>query len=225
MTALSLTLGIHMARKVDLEKNKFHLLAVSVAADLSDVKAEGEAISLEAMNAKVLVARAGTMALGFRPLTDFMVELADDTIRLVNEIEFEALAVSLQAVERLRTLNAVNQAQRALVLAEGAPVKHIGGLNVFVKKALDLDNARVEQLLDHAVHLTSLLEEISEQMIAACAVASSARIEAAAIEPRYSASFNSVSTNLQRCAEAVLKKVKASHSLLSQALNMTGNYQ
>lgn len=209
-----------MALNVDLEKNKFHLLAVSVAAELSAVKEEGEAISLEAMNAKVLVARAGTMALGFRPLTDFMVKLADDTIRLVREIEFEALAVSLQAVERLRSLSAVRQVERALELSDGAPVNRRADIKDQVRRATGRDDNRVEQLLDHALHLTKLLDEISEQMVAAGAVASSARIEAAAIDHRYSESFKSVAAKLDLSAEKVLKKVKVSHRQLSRALDI-----
>lgn len=212
-----------MVRQIDLEKSKFHLLAVSIAADLADVKAQGEAISLEAMNAKVLVARAGNMALGFRPITDFMVQLADGTIRLVREIEYEALAVSHQAVERLRTLNAARMARQAVELSEQKKAKFRMDLVPFLQQTVRRDEDTVEHLLGRARNLTKLLDEIAEQMIAASAISSSARIEAAAIDKRYSQSFQSVSVKLEQCSVAVLSKVKANLSLLTHALDLQRN--
>ncbi|MEX0298292.1 MAG: hypothetical protein AB3N28_04430 [Kordiimonas sp.] len=212
-----------MARHIDLEKSKFHLLAVCIAADLADVKEQGEAISLEAMNAKVLFARAGNMALGFRPITDFMVQLADNTIRLVREIEREALAVSHQAVERLRTLNAVRMARKAIELGDAHKARFRGDLEPFLRCTVNHDEETVKELLGHARMLTKLLDEIAEQMIAASAISSSARIEAAAIDTRYSQSFQSVSEKLEQCSVAVLGKVKSNLNLLNHALDLQRN--
>jgi len=208
-----------MVHAVDLEKIKFHLLAVSVAADLSDVKAQGEAISLEAMNAKVLVARAGSMGLGFRPITDFMVQLAEDTIRLVREIEAEALAVAHQAVERLRTANAVKLARKAEAISRSTNAKWGDQLRIFVEQVNARDQQTVSELLGHAQRLTKLLDEIASQMLAARAVSSSIRIESATIEARHSQSFQSVANNLQDCSSSVLTKVKSNLRTLNRALN------
>jgi hypothetical protein len=209
-----------MVQKIDLERTQFHLMAVTVAAELANVKEQGEAISLEAMNAKVLVARAGNMALGFKPLTDFMVELADSTISLVREIEKEALAVSHQAVQRLRTSNAVRQARRALSISERSGANTGGPLKAFVKVVENQDDLAVDALLEHAFHLTKLLDDIAEKMLGAGAVASSIRIEAAAVDVRFSQSFSSVSDNLQRCSEAVLSIVKLNQNVLKRALKI-----
>lgn len=201
------------------EKANFHLLAVSIAADLSDVRLHGEAISLEAMNAKVLVARAGTMALGFRPLTDFMMRLADNTIRLVQEIDAEALAVSHQAVSRLRTLNAVNMAMKAHSLSQASGARFREGIQGFVDHISEQDFQAEAKVLQRARHLMKLLEEIAEQMVAAGAISSSSRIEAAAIDERYSKSFQSVADKLEQCSTAVLSRVKANLALLMYAIN------
>ena len=208
-----------MAHSINLEKSKFHLLAVNVAAELSAVKAHGEAISLEAMNAKVLVARAGSMAMGFRPLTDFMVKLAEDIVHLVSEIELEALSVAHQAVTRLRTSNAVKLAERSLALSNAHEAKYRSDLPHFVETVRNRDAATVDRLLSHAYTLTKLLDEIVEQMLAASAVSSSIRIEAAAIDERYSASFHKVSTNLHEFSSAILTTVKNNLNVLNRALN------
>jgi len=204
---------------LDLEKTKFHILAVTVAADLAGVKAQGEAISLEAMNAKVLVARAGTMGLGFRPITDFMVRLAENTIRLVQEIESEALAAAHQAVERLRTANAVKLATQAGRLSQKARARWAGDLDAFIEKVNMRDQQTVSELLGHVQQLTKLLDEIAAQMLAAEAVSSSIRIESAALDARYSKAFQSVANNLQKCSTSVLKKVKSNLATLNRALN------
>jgi len=208
-----------MAHSINLDKSKFHLLAVNVAAELSAVKVHGEAISLEAMNAKVLVARAGSMAMGFRPLTDFMVKLAEDIVHLVSEIESEALSVAHQAVTRLRTSNAVKLAEKSMALSDAQEAKYRSDLPHFVETVRNRDAATVDRLLNHAYTLTKLLDEIVEQMLAASAVSSSIRIEAAAIDERYSASFNKVSTNLHEFSSAILTTVKNNLNVLNRALN------
>lgn len=209
-----------MARGVDLDKSKFHLLAVSVAADLADVKKQGEAISFEAMNAKVLVVRAGAMALGFKPITDFMVELADNTIDLVQDIEYEALAVSHHSVSRLRTADAVKMAAKAEALAAESKARYQAEIKAFASKTVGSDNRMVENVLEHALKLIRLLHEIAELMMAANAVAASARVEAAALDAHYSRSFASVSDKLDECSTIVRKKVNSNLALLEKALNV-----
>jgi hypothetical protein len=209
-----------MARNLDIGKTKFHLLAVSVAADLALVKTQGEAISLEAMNAKVLVARAGAMALGFRPITDFMVQLAASTIRLVQEIEKEALAVSHHSVARLRTNDAVLMAQKAQSLADASGARYRQQIEAFVAQTIERDIQTNENVLDHTQKLILLLEEIVELMMAASAVSSSARVESAAIDIRFSQSFQSVSNKLDQCSTTVSEKVKTNLAVLEKALSV-----
>jgi len=209
-----------MARNIDLEKTKFHLLAVSVAADLDEVKTQGESISFEAMNAKVLVVRAGAMALGFRPITDFMVQLAENTIQLVREIETEALAVSHHSVSRLRTVNAVKMARKAQALAAESHTRFRDEIDAFVDKTVSLDAAMVDRVLEHTWKLIRLLDEIGELMMAANAMASSARVESAAIDVKYSASFQSVANKLDHCSAVVREKVKSNLAVLERALGV-----
>jgi len=209
-----------VARTVDLDKSKFHLLAVSVAADLADVKKQGEAISFEAMNAKVLVVRAGAMALGFKPITDFMVELADNTIDLVRAIETEALAVSHHSVSRLRTANAVRMADKAVLLSKKSKLQFDAEIKAFAQKTVIADHRMVENVLEHALKLIRLLKEIAELMMSANAVAASARVEAAALEAHYARSFASVSDKLDECSTIVRDKVNSNLALLEKALNV-----
>jgi hypothetical protein len=65
-------------------KSKFVAVA-SIAAELSAVMHVAKEISLAAANAKAIAFRAGEKAKGFQPITDFINELAKETIELVNE--------------------------------------------------------------------------------------------------------------------------------------------
>lgn len=205
------------------DQGKFHLLAVNVAADLSDVRERGDEIALSAQNAKVLVARAGSSALGFRPITDFMINLASDTAGLVNKIDQEALAVSRLAVNRLRTIGAVNTARKAVSLAENSGAKYAHILRNYAERMEASDRAIIENLQHHNNFLVRLLTEISSLMLAAKAMASSAKIEAAGLEPQNQAAFLSVAEKLEDCATTIRDKVGENLSLIKLAITEQRN--
>ena len=52
------------------------IIAASVTAELSKVKTIAKEMSITVMNAKAISHRAGEAALGFRPITDFIDEMA-----------------------------------------------------------------------------------------------------------------------------------------------------
>ena len=72
----------------------FYVAAVTIAATLDKVIPVAENISLGAMNTMALTARAEQSARGFRPITDFMQELANDVRRLTGDVNRVALEVS-----------------------------------------------------------------------------------------------------------------------------------
>ncbi len=209
-----------MRHHLGFEETKFHLLAVSVAADLAQVKSQGEAISLEALNAKVLVSKAGIKALGFQPITDFMVQLSKETINLVVQIEKKALAVSHEAVGRLRTVNSVQMAQRAQKLAANNDARYGAQIEIFVKATIAQDQDTISRLLEHAEQLVVLLKQIVARMKSANAVSYSVRIEAATVDANYSDAFRSVANKLEDCSRVVSEKVNVNLRLLNKALKL-----
>jgi hypothetical protein len=101
-------------------KSKFVAVA-SIAAELSAVMHVAKEISLAAANAKAIAFRAGEKAKGFQPITDFINELAKETIELVNDINEHALLLYQMTVDEHRMTDACHSFETVVILAEGAP--------------------------------------------------------------------------------------------------------
>ena len=188
-------------RPVRKDGSAFYVVAASVAANLRQAQLQAEAIALEAMNAKVLVARAGDRALGFRPITDFMVSLAENTIRIVGEVNDEALRVSSASVAKIRSSDAVARFTHASQLAEGKVYRQ--SLAAGTDSVRDQDRRLEQALRSNTQRLVSLLDEINHHLRAAGIVTSTARTEVASIEPGLRDSFHTVTDKLESAASAI----------------------
>nr|WP_239649681.1 hypothetical protein [Methylocucumis oryzae] len=82
-------------------KSQFVAVA-SITSELSAVMVVAKEISLAAANAKAIAFRAGDKAKGFQPITDFINELAKETIELVTAINIYALSLYRLTVNEYR---------------------------------------------------------------------------------------------------------------------------
>lgn len=195
-------------------KNSAHFFinAATVAAELSEVLTEAKNISLEAMNAKALVARAGDNVRTFKPITDFMVELANDTIWLVKEINREALVLSRTSLNELHSSDA-NQ-RFASAQKKAAAAQHVGTLDPIAKEAYNEHHQQAVQLRRHMRKLFELLDEIESRMLAANVVTATSRLEAATAADSYQASLEGIVIKLEKAANRIKHiATKCRHSL------------
>lgn len=195
-------------------KNSAHFFinAATVAAELSEVLTEAKNISLEAMNAKALVARAGDNVRTFKPITDFMVELANDTIWLVKEINREALVLSRTSLNELHSSDANARFATAQQKASAAP--HVGTLDPIAKEAYNEHHQQSVQLRRHMRKLFELLDEIESRMLAANVVTATSRLEAATATDSYQASLEGIVIKLEKAANRIKHiATKCRHSL------------
>lgn len=183
--------------------NTFYTVAASVAANLAAVQDLAESIGLEAMNAKALVSRAGDRALGFRPITDFMLTLAVDTKRLVTEISDEALALSICSTGKIRSADAAarfTDADRRATEAAAAYACSFQQAAAGIRE----DDHRIERAVSqHTRRLLALLSEINHHVRAAGVVTATARSEVAHIDERFRDSFRSVTDKLAEAADSI----------------------
>ena len=184
-------------------KNSAHFFinAATVAAELSEVLTEAKNISLEAMNAKALVARAGDNVRTFKPITDFMVELANDTIWLVKEINREALVLSRTSLNELHSSDANLKFARAQQKAASAI--HVETLDPIAKEAYNQHHHQSVQLRRHMRKLFELLDEIESRMLAANVVTATSRLEAATAADSYQASLEGIVIKLEKGANRI----------------------
>jgi methyl-accepting chemotaxis protein len=193
-------------------QTKSHFVAVaSIAAELSAVMDVAKEISLAAANAKAIAFRAGEKARGFQPITDFINELAKDTIELVNSINEQALKLYLLTVNEHQMNSTYNQFEEAARLAENATFK-----DSFEKQRQLINQRKTEGRNAFKQHVTQLLEQLSGIMHparAARVIAANSRIEASQAG-EYLQSLQDVAESVDNAAQVIHEKVQRCRSAL-----------
>jgi len=152
------------------------LAVASVQAELFAVKHISKRISLSAKNAKAIAARAGSQALGFHPITDFIDDVASNITQLVEKINVDALRLSSLAISnrnRHKTLQRIIVSQTNL-----GNRSESSGLNTSIKS---LDKTKDQFLIEYqrkSSDLLELLAEIRTQLQAAEMICTTSRTEA-----------------------------------------------
>jgi len=163
--------------KKNMDEGARQFLAVaSVQAELFAVKHISKRISLSAKNAKAIAARAGSQALGFHPITDFIDDVASNITQLVEKINVDALRLSSLAISnrnRHKTL-------QRIIVSQGNLGKRSesSGLNSSIKS---LDRTKDQFLIEYqrkSSDLLELLAEIRTQLQAAEMICTTSRTEA-----------------------------------------------
>lgn len=197
------------------ESEDFSIVAVTVAARLNEILLDAHSISIEAMNAKVLVSRAGEKARTFIPVTDFMIELARETTHLVGEINRAALMVSRISLKQLRTGRALSRIMVKLPQIHDA--RYGPSVDSAVNRISDEIKGYRDDLRNKTHFLEALLLEIEQKMRAAQVLSGTTRMEAAAAGADYRAHFHAVAENLEQSSKAIRNCVVFCRKKIQQA--------
>ncbi len=194
------------------QTNSQFVAVASIAAELSAVMDVAKEISLAAANAKAIAFRAGEKAKGFQPITDFINELAKDTIELVNEINQHAMQLYQLTVDEYRMTEAYNKFELASKLAKGAHYadsldKPKTRAQVKMQECLRQFNTHVAQLLDQ-------LGEVMHPARAARVIAANSRIEASQAG-EYLQSLQAVAESVDNAAQVIHDNVQRCRSAMS----------
>lgn len=190
----------------------FYVAAVTIAATLDKVVPVAENISLGAMNTMALTARAEQSARGFRPITDFMQELASEVRRLTGDVNRVALQVSRTSLAEVRasqTRDKMSDGRRRA--GDAAFVTTLAQPLAAIEQEVETLRAR---LRSHLYTLTSLLDDIDQRILAAISFATVARTEAASLGSS-GAPFDAMAVDLNRSAEQVRKMVASCRAMLN----------
>lgn len=197
--------------KVGQTKSQFVAVA-SIAAELSAVMEVAKEISLAAANAKAIAFRAGEKAKGFQPITDFINELAKETIALINAINEHALSLYQLTVDEYRMSDAYNKFEIVAIQAKGATYEN--------SLEESLVNARVNMIAckrEFKTNVTQLLDQLGEVMHparAARVIAANSRIEASQAG-EYLQSLQAVAESVDNAAQVIHDNVQRCRSALS----------
>ena len=193
------------------------ITAATITADLSKVKKIAKEMSIAVMNAKAISHRAGDAALGFRPITDFIDEMAQDVMKLVIKISKEAFQLSQVAIERAHTIKTKEQYHRVLENAKDA--KYVDSLKPSVSRInnqyLDYKNTLQKSIK----HLSLLLEEIQNSTKGSQVLSTTSRVEASRAGG-FRASLEVVAENLENATVKIRNHVKNSLNKLDTVLDI-----
>jgi hypothetical protein len=192
-------------------KSQFVAVA-SITSELSAVMVVAKEISLAAANAKAIAFRAGDKAKGFQPITDFINELAKETIELVTSINVYALSLYQLTVHEYRKTIAYNKFELAAKMAEGAayaqsmqqPLEHA---KLSMQQCQRQFKRDVKQLLDQ-------LEAVMHHARAARVIAANSRIEASQAG-EYLQSLQAVAESVDKAAHTIHDNVQRCRIALS----------
>ncbi|MDO9106484.1 MAG: chemotaxis protein [Methylovulum sp.] len=192
-------------------KSQFVAVA-SITSELSAVMVVAKEISLAAANAKAIAFRAGDKAKGFQPITDFINELAKETIELVTSINVYALSLYQLTVNEYRKTVAYNKFEQVTKMSEGAayaqsmqaPLAHAQLSMQLCQRQFKRD---VKQLLDQ-------LEAVMHHARAARVIAANSRIEASQAG-EYLQSLQAVAESVDKAAHTIHDNVQRCRIALS----------
>ena len=192
-------------------KSQFVAVA-SIAAELSAVMEVAKDISLAAANAKAIAFRAGEKAKGFQPITDFINELAKDTIKLVDEINEHALSLYQLTVNEYRMTDAHHKFITVQALAQGAA--YSDSLEQPLNKS---HQNMIDCRRNFKINVAQLLDQLAEVMHparAARVIAANSRIEASQAG-EYLQSLQAVAESVDNAAQVIHENVQRCRSALS----------
>lgn len=193
------------------------ITAATVTAELSKVKKIAKEMSIAVMNAKAISHRAGEAALGFRPITDFIDEMAQDVMQLVIKISKEAFQLSQMAVERTHIINTEEQYSR--ILNNGKDARFIDSLKPAVKQIHQQYLSYQETLQKNIISLTLLLDDIQSSTKGSQVLSTTSRVEASRARG-FSASLEVVAENLEQATDKIRALVKKSRNKLDDVLEI-----
>lgn len=153
---------------------EFFVSTAACVGALCSVQQTAIELSLAAKNAKAIAYRAGTRAVGFKPLTDYIDEMGRDTSRLVAQIDATALAIARRAVDEVRLVDANERLRRARAAMPPAETA-VAALLVAVEEELAANRQDIARGLRR---LYQLLGDINQRMRAAAVISTRARVEA-----------------------------------------------
>jgi methyl-accepting chemotaxis protein len=192
-------------------KSQFVAVA-SIAAELNAVMDVAKEISLAAANAKAIAFRAGDKAKGFQPITDFINELAKETIELVTCINEHATLLYQLTVNEYRMSEAYSKFTQAAHLAKGFTYEDSLEATKSSANLRKLDCQRRFQ--QHVAQLLEQLAEVMHPARAARVIAANSRIEASQAG-EYSQSLQAVAESVDNAAQIIHDKVHRCRNALS----------
>lgn len=196
------------------------VISALLAGKLYRMLAITKIMSISSSNAKCISIRGGDKTAGFKPITDFISDMARDTISLSSKINAIALQFSITAVKEKRANIALENICKVLTRIENpSRAKSLHQVKDKLHHSITLYKA--SQTSD-CKNLFSLFEDISQKIRAAKVIVTNSRTEASRAG-EYQTNLFAIANDLENCSESITNEIKDCKSYLDNLKNLTGS--
>jgi hypothetical protein len=190
--------------KIELTQEAQHsyfVIAAIIAKQLSQATQIAKNLSLTSSNARAVALRAGESAAGFKPLTEFIDQLAALTINYSANINSAATELSQVAVKRVNAKKTKIHLEQVYIKAKDS--KYIHSLDNAFTKISNLYE-HYETKFNHIIfHLIETLTELKSELRTATILATLSRVEASRSGHIYEADLNHVADNVETSTQQI----------------------
>jgi hypothetical protein len=196
------------------------LIAALLAGRLYRVLTIAKTMSISSSNAKAISIRGGTKTAGFKPITEFISDMARDTISISAKINTTALHFSITAVDENRTMAALNDFNHVIEQMGDHTKKDVlySLINSLQKK---INHSKNEQA-NYCRVLAELFDDITQRIRAAKVIVTNSRTEASRAG-EYQTNLFSIADDLELCSENIADEIKICRNYLENLTNTIGS--
>ncbi len=189
------------------------VIAATLAGHLYRMMHTAKLMLLSASNAKGVAARAGDKALGFRPITDFIAEMANDTIHYATRINQLALKVSRTSVTSMRAQDGARRFTEARQQLSGA--SQTGMIDHLVHSSNEVQLAMQAEINEIMSKLSLQLDEIHQRVRGSTIVVSTSRTEASRAG-EFQQYLNSIADSVELAARELQQEITECKTLIDR---------
>ncbi len=169
-------------------------------------------LSITASNARALAFRAGSGALGFRPLTDYINRLATLTASSSFRINQLACDLSRTETEREKTEQALRYFNQVYQRAGDSP--YLESMNPVSARTEQRQQNLKESYCAQINLLRAELETLAGELRAATMLVTMSRVEALQADSIYQHSLNNVADNVEDVTTAIKQRIDSAQRLV-----------
>lgn len=195
------------------------LIAALLAGRLHRVLIIAKRLAINSSNAKGISIRGGDKTVGFKPISDFIGDMAKETISISSKINTTALNFSITAVNEKRAISALDNFTRVIKQLESQSKKD--SLEAVVDKInKKLHQYKTEQTA-YCKELTASFDDINQRIRAAKIIVTNSRTEASRAG-EYQTNLFSIANDIETCSESISDEIKICQNHLTDLTNMIG---
>ncbi len=192
------------------------VIAATLAGHLYRMMHTAKLMLLSTSNAKGVAARAGDKALGFRPITDFIAEMANDTIHFATKINQLALTVSQTSVTSVRTQDGIDRLVGAEeLLRESGNEEAVTMIEPIIRASRQRQEKMQAEIKEIMSELGLQLDEIHQRVRGSSIVVSTSRTEAARAG-EFQQYLNSIADSVEQAASELQREITECRKLIDR---------